>query len=58
VTDGPVETGAIALQISATLSRLGLTDPVINISPAAALERTATGKLRRFVPLLSPKLAG
>jgi hypothetical protein len=58
VADGPVDTGRMGLQISAALSRLGLIDPVINISLVAALERTATGKLRRFVPLLSPKSAG
>lgn len=57
VTDGPVDTGRIGQEISTALSRLGLPDPVINISPAAALDRTATGKLRRFTPLPPPASA-
>jgi phenylacetate-CoA ligase len=57
VTDGPVDTGRIARQISATLSQLGLIDPVVSISRAAVLDRTSTGKLRRFVPMRSPRSA-
>jgi phenylacetate-CoA ligase len=51
VTDGPVDTGRIGREISTALSRLGLPDPVIHVCPAAALDRTAMGKLRRFIPL-------
>ena len=51
MTDGPVDTGRIGQQVATSLSRLGLPDPVVNVCAAAALERTATGKLRRFVPL-------
>jgi phenylacetate-CoA ligase len=51
VTDGPVDTGRIGQQVATALSRLGLPDPVVTVGAAAALERTATGKLRRFAPL-------
>ena len=58
VTDGPVDAGRIGQEISTALSRLGLPDPVINVYPAAALDRTATGKLRRFIPLPPPASPG
>jgi len=58
VTGGPVDAGRIGQEISTALSRLGLPDPVITISAAAALDRTATGKLRRFIPLPPPASPG
>ncbi len=54
VTDGRIDARRIGQQISAALSQLGLTEPVINIASAAALDRTATGKLRRFTSLPPP----
>jgi phenylacetate-CoA ligase len=58
VTDGPVDARRIGQEIRIALSRLGLPDPVINIFPAAALDRSATGKLRRFTPLPPPASPG
>jgi len=58
VTGGPVDTGHVAQQVAAALARLGLSDPVVNVCAAAGLDRTAAGKLRRFVPLPPPASPG
>jgi hypothetical protein len=54
VAEGRVDTGRIGHEISTALSRLGLSDPVINVRTASDLERTAAGKVRRFTPLPPP----
>jgi phenylacetate-CoA ligase len=54
VTDGPVDTGYIGQQVATALALLGLPDPVVDVRAAGGLDRTATGKLRRFVPLPPP----
>lgn len=48
---GPVDFDDLAGEITAALARLGLPDPQVTVAVVPALERTATGKLRRFVPL-------
>lgn len=58
VTSGPADTGHIGQQVATALARLGLPDPVVNVSAAAGLDRTATGKLRRFAPLPPPPSPG
>ena len=58
VTGGPVDTGYLGQQVATALARLGLPDPVVNVSAAAGLDRTATGTLRRFAPLPPPASAG
>jgi hypothetical protein len=58
VTSGPVDTAYVGQQVAAALAGLGLPDPVVNVSAAASLDRTATGKLRRFIPLPLPHLQG
>lgn len=58
VTAGPVDTGYIGQQVATALARLGVPDPVVKVSAAAGLDRTATGKLRRFAPLPPPASPG
>lgn len=48
---GPVDLDDLVGEITAALARLGLRDPQVKAAVVPALERTATGKLRRFVPL-------
>jgi phenylacetate-CoA ligase len=54
VTSGLVDTGRIGQQVATALAALGLPDPAVNVSVAADLDRTAVGKLRRFVQLPPP----
>jgi phenylacetate-coenzyme A ligase PaaK-like adenylate-forming protein len=48
---GVVDAERIAAKIAAALAALDLPAPVVIVRSVAALERQATGKLRRFVPL-------
>lgn len=50
-TTGPVDTDEIASEIARALGRSGLHQPLVLIEPAADIERLATGKLKRFIPL-------
>jgi phenylacetate-coenzyme A ligase PaaK-like adenylate-forming protein len=50
-TMGPVSVRAIEREIEAGLSALGLRDPSVTILPVTHLDRQASGKLKRFVPL-------
>jgi phenylacetate-CoA ligase len=54
VASGLVDAGYIGQQVATALAALGLPDPAVNVSVAADLDRTAVGKLRRFVPLPPP----
>jgi hypothetical protein len=47
----PGDPAALARRLAAELARLGLPDPVVEVRPVGALERQATGKVRRFRPL-------
>jgi phenylacetate-CoA ligase len=54
-TSGPFDTQPLGEELRAALSGLGLPHPDVTVSVVAALDRTATGKLRRFVPLSAPE---
>jgi hypothetical protein len=49
--DDPVDTEALARDISHHLADAGLARPTVNLRVVTAIERTAAGKQRRFVPL-------
>jgi phenylacetate-coenzyme A ligase PaaK-like adenylate-forming protein len=48
---GPVPLEPLAAEITAALTRLGVADPEITIAAVERLDRTHTGKLKRFVAL-------
>lgn len=48
---GPVDTDQIAADVAAGLHRAGLTDAGVAVRVVDSLGRSATGKLKRFVPL-------
>jgi phenylacetate-CoA ligase len=48
---GPVDLDGLGREVAAALARLGLPDPRVTVTAVPGLERTATGKLRRFVSL-------
>jgi hypothetical protein len=48
---GPVDVNPLRDEILADLERVGVVEPVITITLVERLERQATGKLKRFVPL-------
>jgi phenylacetate-coenzyme A ligase PaaK-like adenylate-forming protein len=48
---GPVDLDQLRLEITASLTGLGLRDPEVVVMTVETLDRQATGKLRRFVPL-------
>jgi phenylacetate-CoA ligase len=54
VSTGPIDAGRIRHEITAALSHLGLSDPIISIRSVTDLQRTAAGKARQFIPLTSP----
>jgi len=54
VKSARVDTTALARRIEDALRGLGLTDPTVTITLTKTLERQATGKLRRFVPIDKP----
>jgi phenylacetate-coenzyme A ligase PaaK-like adenylate-forming protein len=49
---GEVDTAGLAAEITAALQALGLDRPAVTISVVDHLDRQATGKLKRFIPLL------
>jgi len=54
---GPIDLIALARGIAADLAALGLERPEVPISVVAHLERQATGKLARFLPLPRDRVA-
>jgi phenylacetate-coenzyme A ligase PaaK-like adenylate-forming protein len=48
---GEVNTALLSGEIAKDLARLGLRDPEVTVRQVEHLERQATGKLKRFVPL-------
>ena len=48
---GEVDTACLSREIADDLARLGLRQPEVTIDRVDHLERQATGKLKRFVPL-------
>jgi hypothetical protein len=52
VADGDTDCDRLGRQIEKSLSGLGLEQPKVTVRLVSALDRhSATGKLRRFVPL-------
>ena len=51
VCDGPADLPALEAELAAGLTGIGVPSPQVSVTPAASIERHATGKLRRFVPL-------
>jgi phenylacetate-coenzyme A ligase PaaK-like adenylate-forming protein len=49
--EGPVDAARIAEALRAALIGAGLTGAEVSVTPVEGLDRQATGKLRRFVPL-------
>lgn len=49
--DAPIDAARIAAALRAALSTAGLADPSVSVAVVERLERQATGKFRRFVPL-------
>jgi hypothetical protein len=50
---GDVDTEELRADLSRDLTRIGLVKPDINLHKVERLERQATGKLKRFVPLVA-----
>lgn len=50
-TRGEVDVERLRMEIAADLAHLGLWEPMVSIDRVECLERQATGKLKRFVPL-------
>jgi hypothetical protein len=48
---GPADPAALARSLEAELARLGVPGPAVEVGLVDHLERQATGKLRRFLPL-------
>jgi phenylacetate-coenzyme A ligase PaaK-like adenylate-forming protein len=55
---GPVDLVALADDLRAGLAGLGLAGPEITVAPVDRIERPASGKLRRFVPLPGGAVGG
>jgi phenylacetate-CoA ligase len=51
VADAPVDTAGVATMIEEALAAAGLKQPKVTITEVAALDRQASGKLKRFIPL-------
>jgi phenylacetate-CoA ligase len=51
VVGAPADPDGLARRLPGELARLGLPDPAVDVRPVDALERQATGKVRRFRPL-------
>jgi phenylacetate-CoA ligase len=51
VADAPVDTAGLGTMIEEVLAAAGLEQPEITITEIAALDRQASGKLKRFIPL-------
>ena len=53
---GQVDLHALRAEIAVGLAKVGLTDPDVVLVPVDHLDRQSSGKLKRFVPLVSPRL--
>jgi phenylacetate-CoA ligase len=53
VTAAPLDTARVATMIQHALAAAGLEQPEVSLIQAASLDRQATGKLKRFIPLPS-----
>jgi len=51
VADAEIDTALVGLRIAEALASLGLTKPDVILTRVATLDRQASGKLKRFVPL-------
>jgi phenylacetate-CoA ligase len=51
VADAEIDTAAVGLKIAEALASLGLDQPDVILTCVATLDRQASGKLKRFVPL-------
>lgn len=51
---GEVDLTALRAEIAAGLAKVGLVDPEVVLIPVDSLDRQSGGKLKRFVPLVSP----
>lgn len=51
----PVELARLRHELEESLQRAGLAQPELELAVVDVIERNATGKLRRFVPLLPPR---
>jgi phenylacetate-CoA ligase len=51
---GEVDLPALRAEIAAGLAKVGLADPEVVLIPVEHLDRQSSGKLKRFVPLVSP----
>jgi len=51
VCDGPADLPGLEAELVTQLTELGVPTPQVSVTPAASIERQATGKLRRFVSL-------
>ncbi len=51
VTDAEVDTARLGRKIEAAVATLGVDQPQVDVVRVATVQRLATGKLRRFVPL-------
>lgn len=51
ITSGPLDAERLGAEVAVELGRLGLRQPVVNVRAVGCLERQASGKLKRFVPL-------
>jgi phenylacetate-CoA ligase len=51
VVGDPADPAALARDLAAELARMGVGDPSVEVRPVALLDRQATGKVRRFLPL-------
>jgi phenylacetate-CoA ligase len=54
VTEGHLDTAALAATIEKALVAAGLHGPTVTVAPAIRIDRQATGKLRHFIPLAGP----
>ena len=50
-TCGPVDFASLEGTVAASLSRAGVTEPQVEVTAVAELQRSRTGKIQRFVPL-------
>jgi phenylacetate-coenzyme A ligase PaaK-like adenylate-forming protein len=53
----PAAPAALGRVVAAELARMGLADPAVEVTVVDHLERQATGKVRRFLPLPAASLA-
>jgi ABC-type Co2+ transport system permease subunit len=53
VVGAPAGPAALARAVAAELARMGVPDPAVEVTVVDRLERQATGKVRRFLPLVA-----